>query len=73
MQFSFPRPQFIIVGRHEGPASGGTITLDEEAIYARYNQAFGWDVPTTKSQVIDVYNSAGVSNFRAANSSSIVK
>ncbi|KAJ6449458.1 hypothetical protein C8R45DRAFT_1084236 [Mycena sanguinolenta] len=58
---------------HPGPGNGGPVTLDEVAVYSCYQQAFGWDVQTCKSQIIDVYNSKGVSNYATVNSASVMR
>ncbi|KAJ7182514.1 hypothetical protein C8R43DRAFT_1144573 [Mycena crocata] len=56
----------------EGPASGGGITLDEEAACAYYKQTLGWDEQTTRTQIIDVYNSGSVSNYTTPDCTSIM-
>ncbi|KAJ6483193.1 hypothetical protein C8R45DRAFT_299355 [Mycena sanguinolenta] len=69
----FLHQTFHVLGmthEHQGPLSGGAVTLDEAAVYSCYNRSLGWDVSTVKTQILDVYNSKGVSNFGAVNAAS---
>ncbi|KAK6980654.1 ZnMc domain-containing protein [Favolaschia claudopus] len=58
---------------HPGPGNGGSATLDEQAVYSCYQQCFGWDSQTTKTQILDVYNSKGVSNYDTVRPSSLMR
>ncbi|KAF7303430.1 ZnMc domain-containing protein [Mycena indigotica] len=57
---------------HQSPARSDAITLDTDAVYAYYGATQGWDKATIKAQIIDVYNSADVSNYSALDTTSIM-
>ncbi|KAF7344143.1 ZnMc domain-containing protein [Mycena venus] len=61
-----------LLHEHQSPARNGTITLDEDAVYAYYAATQGWDKATIKSQIIDVYNSTDVSNYSQLDLTSIM-
>ncbi|KAJ7199019.1 hypothetical protein GGX14DRAFT_373421 [Mycena pura] len=56
----------------QSPARGGTITLDEKAVYDYYGETQHWDRATIKSQIIDVYNAGDVSNYSALDVTSVM-
>ncbi|KAF7341730.1 ZnMc domain-containing protein [Mycena sanguinolenta] len=58
---------------HPGPKSGGPATLNEAAVCSCYQQSFGWDAQICKSQIINVYNSDGLSNYAAVNAVSVMR
>ncbi|KAJ7092313.1 hypothetical protein B0H15DRAFT_905677 [Mycena belliarum] len=61
-----------LLHEHQSPARGGTIHLDQDAVYAYYAATQGWDKATVKSQIIDVYNATDVSNYSALDRTSIM-
>ncbi|KAJ7445920.1 hypothetical protein FB451DRAFT_1568025 [Mycena latifolia] len=56
-----------------GPTNGGTVTLDDEAVYSFYSHTLGWDRKIVKAQILDVYSTASVSNFAAADTASMMR
>ncbi|KAF7292571.1 ZnMc domain-containing protein [Mycena indigotica] len=59
--------------RHQSPARGGTLTLDNEAVYGYYTYTQGWDRATVKAQIIDVFNAdTVVSNYSRLDTESIM-
>ncbi|KAJ7069144.1 hypothetical protein C8F01DRAFT_977064, partial [Mycena amicta] len=58
---------------HQSPARGGTITLDEEAVYGYYGYTQGWSRETVKAQIIDVFNAEKlISNYSRLDIKSIM-
>ncbi|KAJ7336121.1 hypothetical protein DFH08DRAFT_1018372, partial [Mycena albidolilacea] len=61
-----------LLHEHQSRARNGTITLDEDAVFAYYMTTQNWDKATVKAQIIDVYNSTDVSNYSVLDPTSIV-
>ncbi|KAJ6627702.1 hypothetical protein B0H10DRAFT_1993760 [Mycena sp. CBHHK59/15] len=61
-----------LLHEHQSPARGGKIHLDEDKVYAYYGATQAWNKATIKAQIIDVYNSADVSNYSALDLTSIM-
>ncbi|KAI3616819.1 peptidase m12a astacin [Moniliophthora roreri] len=57
---------------HQSPARGGTIHLKEPSVYQYYRPLLNNDDALVKSQVIDQYNLATVSNFSRLDLKSIM-
>ncbi|KAJ7493835.1 hypothetical protein FB451DRAFT_1122358 [Mycena latifolia] len=62
-----------LLHEHQSPARGGSLHLDEDAVYAYYAATQGRPLPPfSLSQIIDVYNATDVSNFSALDTTSIM-
>ncbi|KAJ7445919.1 hypothetical protein FB451DRAFT_1568024 [Mycena latifolia] len=61
-----------LLHEHQSPARGGTLTLDENAVYGYYGYTQGWDDATIKQQIIDVFYASEVSNYSALDLKSIM-
>ncbi|KAK6966593.1 hypothetical protein R3P38DRAFT_3515439 [Favolaschia claudopus] len=61
-----------LLHEHQSPARGGTLHLDENAVYAYYAMTQGWNKAMIKSQIIDVYDTNDVSNYSALDMKSIM-
>ncbi|KAK7685784.1 hypothetical protein QCA50_011130 [Cerrena zonata] len=61
-----------LMHEHQSPARGGTITLEENAVYRFYMASQGWSAAQVKAQIIDVYNKKDVSNYSNLDTKSIM-
>ncbi|KAH8099648.1 hypothetical protein BXZ70DRAFT_240518 [Cristinia sonorae] len=61
-----------LLHEHQSPARGGTLTLDEEAVYEFYELNQGWSRAMVKEQIIDVYSRDNVSNYSQVDLNSIM-
>ncbi|KAK6980756.1 hypothetical protein R3P38DRAFT_3466091 [Favolaschia claudopus] len=61
-----------LLHEHQSPARGGTLHLDENAVYAYYAMTQGWNKAMIKSQIIDVYDTNDVSNYSTLDMKSIM-
>ncbi|EEB94505.1 hypothetical protein MPER_06670 [Moniliophthora perniciosa FA553] len=57
---------------HQSPARGGSIHLKDFSVYQYYRPLLNYDDALVKSQVIDQYNLASVSNFSRLDLKSIM-
>ncbi|KAF7299383.1 ZnMc domain-containing protein [Mycena indigotica] len=62
-----------LLHEHHNPTAGGGVTLKEEAVYAYYTAAQGWNKETIKQRILDVYNTTDVSNYSEIDMASIMK
>ncbi|KAF8068909.1 hypothetical protein FPV67DRAFT_1448755 [Lyophyllum atratum] len=62
-----------LLHEHQSPARGGSLTLNEEAVYDYYRHGQAkWDDDLIESQIIKVYKKAAVSNYCKLDTNSIM-
>ncbi|KAJ7438409.1 hypothetical protein B0H11DRAFT_591233 [Mycena galericulata] len=62
-----------LVHEYQGPNDGGTLTLNDAAVYSYYSNTLGWNREIIKHQILNVYDSGSVSNYATPDSDSIMQ